>query len=327
MKTKITFCVLIMFAALLTTVAQKTVGLEFDANDSQSLVDLGNLGQSSSSFTVEFWTNVDNPAAGGYLVSNEGWDGTLGNMGFSVRLNLGDPENHLIEFVAGASGGTWPSVTAPIMQAQTWVHIAASYDGTTMKLFIDGILSASNEPDAALTLSTQNMIIGEGAMWKNRRITAKISDFRYWNVARTEQQISDNKDTYLEGTPDGLLANWKFAEGTGTSLPDETGNYTATIGTGVQWFGDATNIDEGITQETEFFKVYQQLSNESIIMNNEANTSSYYTIADINGKPVRKGVIQSYSTLSVNTSSLSKGIYIVSARNGNHLNVKKVIIK
>jgi hypothetical protein len=327
MKTKTLLSVLLLFAAMFSASAQKTVGLEFDANDSQSFVNLGDLGQSSSNFTLEFWTSVDNPAAGGYFVSNEGWDATLGNMGFSIRLNVGDPANQLIEFAGGASDGSWPTVTAPIMQAQTWVHIAASYDGTTMNLYIDGILAGSNEPGAAITPSTQQLILGEGAMWKDRRITAKMSDFRYWDAIRTQQQIADNKDAYLTGTPAGLLANWKFNEGVGTALVDETGNYTATLGAAVQWFNVSTGVDESTIPGTEFLKVYQQLPNGNIIIKNESNSSSDYSIADLTGNILRSGIIQSNSTLSINTASFSKGIYIVSARNGDQLNVKKTIVQ
>lgn len=327
MKTKTLLSVMLLFAAMLTASAQKTVGIQFDANDNQSFVDLGMLGQATSSFTMEFWANVDNPPAGGYLVANEGWDGTLGNMGFAVRLNVGDPDNRLVEFVGGASNGTWPTVSATIMPAQTWVHIAVSYDGTSMKIYIDGILSGTNVPDAAITPTTQHLILGEGAMWKDRRITAKMSDFRFWDGPRTQQQIADNKDTYLTGTPAGLLANWKFNEGVGNAILDETGNHTATIGTGVQWFGVSTYIDETTTQASDLFKIYQQLSNGNIIITNKINSSSSYTIADLTGKIVRNGVMQSYSTLSINTSSLSKGIYLVSARNGNYLKVIKVIVQ
>ncbi len=327
MKTKTLLSAMLLFAAMLTASAQKTVGIEFNANDNQSFVDLGTLGQATSNFTMEFWANVDNPADGGYLLANEGWDATLGNMGFAIRLNLGDPGNHLIEFVGGASDGSWPAVTAPVMPAQTWVHIAASYDGTSMKLYIDGTLSGSNEPDAAITPTTQNLILGEGAMWVDRRITAKMSDFRFWDAARTEQQIGDNKDTYLTGTPAGLVANWKFNEGVGNAILDETGNYTATIGSGVQWFNTSTSLDETTTQTSDIFKIYQQLSNGNLVIKNETNSSSDYTIADLTGKIIRKGVIQSYSTLSINTSSYSKGIYLVSARNGNYSEVKKVIIQ
>jgi hypothetical protein len=213
MKARTLLSAMLLFAAMLTASAQKTVGIGFDANDNQSFVDLGTLGQSASSFSLEFWANVDNPAAGGYLLANEGHDGNP--MGFVIRL---DASNQLIQFVGGASDGSWPTVFGPVMPAQTWVHIGASYDGTAMKLFVDGILSGSIEPAAELRLSTQNLILGEGAMWKDRRITAKMSDFRFWDAARTEQEIADNKDTYLTGTPAGLVANWKFNQGVGTAL-------------------------------------------------------------------------------------------------------------
>jgi hypothetical protein len=51
----------------------------------------------------------------------------------------------------------------------------------------------------------------------------KIDEFRVWNVFRTEAEISANMRVILKGNEPGLIAYYKFDEGTGTTIADSTG--------------------------------------------------------------------------------------------------------
>jgi hypothetical protein len=57
---------------------------------------------------------------------------------------------------------------------------------------------------------------GQG-LWRG-----KLDDVRIWNVVRTGAQISANYSAELNGAQAGLVANWKFNEGTGTAAADST---------------------------------------------------------------------------------------------------------
>jgi len=54
----------------------------------------------------------------------------------------------------------------------------------------------------------------------------KIDEFRLWSVLRTEQQIHDNMKVILKGNEPGLVAYYKFDEGSGTTIADATGDAT-----------------------------------------------------------------------------------------------------
>lgn len=63
-------------------------------------------------------------------------------------------------YFACKSGGVWKSATAVgILQADTWIHLAGTYDGTNLKLYADGALKATT-PQGTPDLNTFAMSIG-----------------------------------------------------------------------------------------------------------------------------------------------------------------------
>ena len=229
MKKLYSLLVVSLFSAMFVAAAP-TTGLQF-SGVSTSYIDCGNKAAfAPSQFTIEAWVYYQS-TSGGYVISNEGWDGTNGAQGFSVRTS-----GAKIEFVLGANGA-WPSlVSTNDIPLNTWFHLAVTYSGTEMKLYINGVQDATTTVATPMVISTQNLSIGEGSMWKDRRFTGKMGDLRFWNVVRTASEISSNMSASLVGTEAGLIANWKMNEGTGSTIADATGNHSLTKPADVAWF-------------------------------------------------------------------------------------------
>ena len=69
---------------------------------------------------------------------------------------------------------------------------------------------------------TRNCYIGrsfDGTRW----LPGEISEVRIWNVERTAEQIADNPYK-VDPASEGLVAYWKFNEGSGKVVIDRTGN-------------------------------------------------------------------------------------------------------
>lgn len=220
--------------------AAPTTGLQF-SGAATSFIDLGpQAAFSSSQFTVEAWVNYQS-LSGAYIISNEGWTNATGSEGFSLRIG-----GSKMEFVLGANT-EWPSLQSTMdIQLDTWYHVAATYSGTEMKLYINGVLDASKTITNPMILSTQNVSIGEGSMWKGRLLNGKLGDLRFWNVVRTDAEIAANMSSSLTGKEAGLVANWKMNEGANSqTIADATGNYNITKPADVAWF--VPGINEPIT--------------------------------------------------------------------------------
>ncbi len=118
----------------------------------------------SSAWTLESWIKVASGEVifGPILVSV--YDGS------TVRFMLGswDGSNHTLKPSVGFyTGGGWRVATASSNISVNAVHhIVGTWDGTTLKVYVDGSLAGSNAPGVATpTTNTDNYYIG--ARWDN----------------------------------------------------------------------------------------------------------------------------------------------------------------
>jgi hypothetical protein len=103
-------------------------------------------------------------------------------------------------------------------------HLAVTFDGAMIRLYIDGALSGS----APWSLGTvyygaDDVLIGADnfSFGYFRRFDGYVDDVRVWDYARSEAQISQTMNCHLTGSEAGLVAYWPFDTST---LIDATGH-------------------------------------------------------------------------------------------------------
>ncbi|MCS7018149.1 MAG: LamG-like jellyroll fold domain-containing protein [Cytophagales bacterium] len=171
--------------------------------------------------TMSAWIK---PAAwGGGIVSTLG-DYLSGINGYALELA---PDGQVV-FSFGEDGNRDQVFSglgniAPINQ---WTHVAGTYDGTTLRLFINGVLV--NSATTSRTPGTRYVSIGSTFSW-GWRFKGQIDEVRIFNTARTAAQILVDMGTI---TDNGAQAFWRFEEGTGSTASDSSPNSnTATLAT------------------------------------------------------------------------------------------------
>ena len=100
-----------------------------------------------------------------------------------------------------------------------WTHVAATYDGASMKLYIGGVLAAERAFTGAIVHSTGPLAIGSAPLGNNIW-GGSFDDVRIWGRARTAQEISAGFARPLTGSEAGLLGYWNFDESTGPIAAD-----------------------------------------------------------------------------------------------------------
>jgi len=107
-------------------------------------------------------------------------------------------------------------------------HLAMTYSGTDLTLYIDGeIVATQNYADIALSCITRTHIgINNDCrlFGTSNRAEFQMADLRIWNTVRTQQQIQDNMYLDLIGNESGLVGLWKMNDGRGMLLNDSTAN-------------------------------------------------------------------------------------------------------
>ncbi len=180
--------------------------------------------QNPSVFSAEAWFSTGITNADMALVStlNEG-----AGSGFEIHVDInGKP------VVTVRNSSTWLDVVSPnVITANKWTHVAATYDGATVKLYVDGqLMNSAALPAASFVKGTSPLVLGRrssGLLYFN----GSIDEVRIWNIARSQADIQNNMNNELFGNENGLLSYYKFNQGTAgganagvTTLTDATVN-------------------------------------------------------------------------------------------------------
>ena len=129
--------------------------------------------------------------------------------------------------------GNWPSPNAaPGLPVNEWIHIAVVWDATTGEriYYQNGEVVASDNAASGSVSLNSGCYVGR-SYDDSRWLPGEISELRIWNIQRTQEQIASSMYTVDPTTP-GLLAYWKFNEGSGNVINDATGNGTNLTGEG-----------------------------------------------------------------------------------------------
>lgn len=156
--------------------ARPDTAASFDGlNDEVSMGDMLDF-SGSAAFSLEAW--VSQPAA--RTIISKYWIGSGGG-GFSAPLSCGIPETtggyslYVAESVVyflrqrrhddgcGTVTTETQRTSASLPGGGQWHHVVATYDGVTVRLYVDGSLrSALSSPNASLPDTTQRLTVGNG---------------------------------------------------------------------------------------------------------------------------------------------------------------------
>jgi len=106
-------------------------------------------------------------------------------------------------FVGGGAGLGPSSASSSFFETDTWVHVVATVDGTTMKLYKDGVLTdtVTDGQEPASMTRTQHWI-GRSAWSSNGYLDATIAYLRFWDgVALDAGQVSELYAERIDPTP------------------------------------------------------------------------------------------------------------------------------
>ncbi|MCX6290365.1 MAG: peptide-N-glycosidase F-related protein [Bacteroidetes bacterium] len=177
----------------------------FTGIESITLTDTSYLNPTSA-LTVEAWINTSSWVGG---VGSEGIiskSTSSPDQGYSITCG----DNGRVKFQISDNGG-WKSVeSAHMLLTNRWYHVAGVFDGSSIKLYVNGDLISSTFA-SAISPSSVPLTIGSG-------FYGKLDEVRIWNIARTATEIQTNMAVALAGNETGLVGYYKLNEGLGSPL-------------------------------------------------------------------------------------------------------------
>jgi hypothetical protein len=158
-----------------------TLGKAWLFNGTSSQFDMADIPtfKSSTSFSVTAWFNTNTLSGGDsnlrYLVAKEGISNASAE--FMIRL---DTANDKLQFYIG--GGSY-DVAEAVVAADTWYHMAGTYDGVNIRLYLNGLQAASTGRTGATGTTTVTPTIGYlfQSSAAQRFWSGYIGDVRFYN--------------------------------------------------------------------------------------------------------------------------------------------------
>ena len=162
------------------------------------------------SYTTEAWIRL-NTYGNNVVFSQFASTYTSGDL----RMTVND-QGKLSGFLRYFIDGNWVYSTATI-PLKTWTHIALTYDGEKMKLYINGVKD-SEHTGVAVTPNGFNTLYAGGTEDGTLGFDGRLSDLRVWDTARTDEEIAANYAKRLTGAEAHLQGYWPLGQASGNTV-------------------------------------------------------------------------------------------------------------
>lgn len=200
--------VLIALAASFGLKAQTNQYLHFDKVDDHVILENGSQYIANSpGMTISGWFYEDQ------LEYGQGLMGFRGSQGFylieladgKIECRFINSSNVLFEYVAPAN----------TIIPQVWQHFTWVYDGSAVKLYVNGTLKGQKAANGSFTATTIPFAIGRSIAGGGLNFYwgGGIDEVSVWSKALTQTEIQDMIQNELVGNETGLQMYYKFNQG------------------------------------------------------------------------------------------------------------------
>jgi hypothetical protein len=171
----------------------------------------------------------------------EGWfyrTGTCGSFTQCTILSKGSNGSLGYALVVDDTGGPYKAglylndsgqrvLGTSTINTNQWYHIAATSDGSTVNIYVNGVLETSTAQTVTISYGTESFKIGNANTANDLPGEGKIDEVKVYNYTRNAKQIIQdmNGGHPSVGTPVGsAVGHWSFDEGSATTANDKSPN-------------------------------------------------------------------------------------------------------
>ena len=273
MKSKIFFTSLLF--SILSAIGYSQNSLSFDGANDQ--VDCGNstsLQITGTAITLEAWiypTSWKTQVWQGNIINKEALSGS----GYMLRCGA----TGTLNFNLGNGTSVWHELSSAtnVLTLNTWQHVAGTYDGSYMRIYVNGVIVDSLAKTISIANSTSTVGVGYAPIYAgSRNFPGKIDEVRIWNVGRTRAEIAANMNGELCVIPSSVKAYYRFNQGTAagtnttvTSLTDLSVNGNT---------GTLTNL--ALSGATSNWVLGKALTPGTVVSSTNISACGSYTMPD-----------------------------------------------
>ena len=179
--------------------------LSFDGVNDRITIPHSSAFNFTNAMTIEAWVNTTSSSAQ-YIT-------TKGDDSFYFEIAAGGTVG---VYLNGSPSTGWIYSSTTVNDGN-WHHIAATYNGSLVKIIIDGVERASVAWSGNIASGTSAVEVGSrtnnvGVLYGSP-FSGKLYDLRYWNIARSATDIASTMNSTLSGSETGLVSAFLLDQG------------------------------------------------------------------------------------------------------------------
>ena len=271
---------LLMLCSAIFVHAQSQNALDFDGIDDEILVPgASSLIAGSNQFSLTCWVYPTN--ANPMYPDFDGFAGFRNEIDCDFYVMQISPST-AIEARFRNSSGAFFTITSQTLTLNTWQHLAVTFDGTMLRLFVGGAVVDSVAASGGITNLAESFHIGSLPYQANPYwLTGKTDEISLWNRALTPIEITCISQESVDANDPGCMlfytCNQGTANGDNTAIPsleDESGHMDGHF-TNMTLNGTFSNFVAGVNNASSVAHTICQ--GDSYQFGNElVNTAGYY---------------------------------------------------
>ena len=193
---------------------------DFDGTD--DVLDMGDqtvLDLDGTNITLAVWINLDENTSNKHVVNK--WGGAPDQL--YLLGAEGNPNKVKLVFHDGT--GFQQKAGATTIGTGAWHHIAATYDGSNIRVYLDGSEDGSAAVTTSIRTGTVSFRIG-GSNEASRFVDGQLAEGAAWNIALTAGELATlgNKFSPLLVRPQNLAGYWPIIGRTSPEIDLINGN-------------------------------------------------------------------------------------------------------
>jgi hypothetical protein len=174
-------------------------------NGSSSIVNIAHSASLAltNGMTLEAWVN---PSANAGTSVNDGWrtvimkERSTTGLAYGLYSNDGDSNPSRPAGYIRNNGTDVEAANGPAVPIGVWTHLAVTYDGTTLRLYVNGVLRNSVSAPGGINASTAPLRIGGNTVFSvpgTEYFAGLIDEVRIYNRALSAAEITADMNTPL----------------------------------------------------------------------------------------------------------------------------------
>jgi chitodextrinase len=196
----------------------------------------------TTAMSLEAWVN---PTA-----ANTAWRDIIYKANDNYYLEGASPSGPPMIGVTIAGGSAEAYGTAGL-STNTWTFLAATYDGATLRLYVNGTQAASQSRAGSIITAGTPLQIGGDSVW-GQFFQGMIDEVRIYNVTLTPGQIQADMATAVGGSSPALSVSPTNVDFGNQSVGIQSANLPVTLTNGGTLTLNITNISIAGAQASEF---------------------------------------------------------------------------